>query len=69
MSSEDNEVRLMAARAIEFLSTHPSNKSIVARSPGLVTKMVWTEMELWELERVRWFWKRARARHFSSNII
>lgn len=40
MSSEDNEVRLMAARAIEFLSTHPSNKEIVARSPGLVTKMV-----------------------------
>ena len=30
MSEEDQEVRLMAARAIEFLSTHPNNKEIVA---------------------------------------
>lgn len=40
MSEEDQEVRLMAARAIEFLSTHPSNKEIVATYPGLVEKMV-----------------------------
>ena len=40
MSNEDIEVRLMAARAIEFLSTHPNNKDIIARSPGLVPKMV-----------------------------
>ena len=39
MSNEDIEVRLMAARAIEFLSTHPNNKDIIARSPGLVPKM------------------------------
>ena len=40
MSEEDQEVRLMAARAIEFLSTHPNNKEIVATYPGLVEKMV-----------------------------
>lgn len=40
MSEEDQEVRLMAARAIEFLSTHPNNKEIVANYPGLVEKMV-----------------------------
>ncbi|KAK8801294.1 hypothetical protein WA171_004440 [Blastocystis sp. BT1] len=39
MSDADEEVRLMAARAIEFLSTHPSNKEIVAEHPGLVEKM------------------------------
>lgn len=30
----------MSARAIEFLSTHPSNKEIVAKHEGLVEKMV-----------------------------
>ena len=40
MSEEDEEVRLMAARAIEFLSTHPNNKEIVATNSKLVEKMV-----------------------------
>ena len=41
MSDRDENVRLMAARAIEFLSTHPNNKEIVASYPDLVSKMVW----------------------------
>lgn len=40
MADADEEVRLMSARAIEFLSTHPSNKEIVAKHEGLVEKMV-----------------------------
>ena len=40
MSDEDEEVRLMAARALEFLSTNPANKSILVNHPGLVEKMV-----------------------------
>ena len=41
MSEEDEEVCLMAARAIEFLSTHPNNKEIVANNSKLIEKMVW----------------------------
>ena len=41
MSEEDEEVRLMAARAIEFLSTHPNNKEILANNAKLIEKMVW----------------------------
>ena len=40
MSEEDEEVCLMAARAIEFLSTHPNNKEILANHTKLVEKMV-----------------------------
>ena len=40
MSDDDEEVRLMAARALEFLSTNPANKSILVNHPGLVEKMV-----------------------------
>lgn len=40
MSDEDEEVRLMATRALEFLSTNPANKSILVNHPGLVEKMV-----------------------------
>ena len=52
MSDADEEVRLMAARAIEFLSTHPSNKEIVAEHPGLVEKMVLTSFVNYLVERV-----------------
>lgn len=44
MSEDDQEVRLMAARAIEFLSTHPNNKELVAKYPGLVDKMVLVDL-------------------------
>ena len=40
MSDEDEEVRLMATRALEFLSTNPANKSILVNHPGLIEKMV-----------------------------
>ena len=52
MSDADEEVPLMAARAIEFLSTHPSNKEIVAEHPGLVEKMVLLSFVNYLVERV-----------------
>ena len=52
MSEEDQEVRLMAARAIEFLSTHPNNKEIVANYTGLVEKMVLLIMLREYVERI-----------------
>lgn len=59
MSDADEEVRLMAARAIEFLSTHPNNKEIVANHPGLVDKMVLSYLVNYFVERVRRIRKRS----------